>query len=74
MSAETPLKETPTSATTATVEAVPHSQVLIVGAGPVGLFLGLKLAQQGIKTTILDAEPEIVKSPRAITYSPINQH
>jgi len=47
---------------------VPHTQVLIVGAGPVGLFLALKIAQQGIRTTVIEAENEIVKSPRATAY------
>ena len=51
-------------------EEIPRSQVLIVGAGPVGLFLGLKIAQQGIKTLVIDCERDIVKSPRAIAYSP----
>jgi ribulose 1,5-bisphosphate synthetase/thiazole synthase len=63
----TTLNRASTSSTTATLDGIPHSQVIIVGAGPVGLFLALKIAQQGIKVTVLDAEPEIVKSPRAIT-------
>jgi ribulose 1,5-bisphosphate synthetase/thiazole synthase len=63
----TTLNGASTSSTTATLEGIPRSQVIIVGAGPVGLFLALKIAQQGIKVTVLDAEPEIVKSPRAIT-------
>ena len=31
-----------------------HDRVLIVGAGPVGLCLALKLAQQGIKSTVIE--------------------
>ena len=43
----------------------------VVGAGPVGLFLGLKIAQQGIKTIVIDKEAEIIKSPRATAYRSI---
>jgi len=62
----TPLKEVPMTATTKTLEEIPKTQVLIVGAGPVGLFLGLKISQQGIKTLVIDQETDVVKSPRAI--------
>ena len=65
-----PMNQVPMTATTKTLDEVPQSQVLIVGAGPVGLFLGLKLAQQGIKTIVIDQETEVVKSPRAIAYLP----
>ncbi|KAF4555598.1 FAD-binding domain-containing protein 29 [Elsinoe fawcettii] len=50
---------------------VPHIQVLIVGAGPVGLFLALKLVQVGVNVLVLEAESSIVQSPRATTYMPI---
>lgn len=40
--------------------------VIIVGGGPVGLFLGLTLAQKGIDVLILEAEADIVPSPRAL--------
>ncbi len=42
--------------------------VVIVGGGPVGLFLGLSLAQKGIDTLVLEAEADIVPSPRALMY------
>lgn len=42
--------------------------VVIVGAGPVGLFLGLNLAQKGIDVVVLEAEADIVPSPRALMY------
>lgn len=45
-----------------------HSQVVIVGAGPVGLLTALGLARQGIEVTVLDSEPEVVRSPRAAVY------
>jgi 2-polyprenyl-6-methoxyphenol hydroxylase-like FAD-dependent oxidoreductase len=50
---------------TGSEDVSPRAQVLIVGAGPVGLFLALKIAQQGIKTVVIEAEAEIVPSPRA---------
>jgi len=43
-------------------------QVVVVGAGPVGLLTALGLARQGVEVTVLDAEPEVVKSPRAAVY------
>ncbi|KAL9585327.1 MAG: hypothetical protein Q9212_001586 [Teloschistes hypoglaucus] len=48
--------------------------VVIVGGGPVGLFLGLVLAQKGFRIVILEAEPDIVQSPRALMYYPIVLH
>ncbi|KIW35955.1 uncharacterized protein PV06_11724, partial [Exophiala oligosperma] len=48
-----------------------HAQVIVVGAGPVGLLLALKLAQAGIDVLILEAEKQVLQSPRATTYMPI---
>jgi 2-polyprenyl-6-methoxyphenol hydroxylase-like FAD-dependent oxidoreductase len=45
-----------------------RTQVIVVGAGPVGLLAALGLARQGIEVTVLDAEPEVVRSPRAAVY------
>ena len=42
-----------------------HS-VIIVGGGPVGLFCGLCFAQKGIDVLVLEAEDDIVPSPRAL--------
>jgi 3-(3-hydroxy-phenyl)propionate hydroxylase len=42
--------------------------VLIVGAGPVGLLSALGLAQAGIPVTLIEREPQIVDSPRAVVY------
>lgn len=45
-----------------------RTQVAIVGAGPVGFLAALGLARQGIEVTLLDAEPAVVRSPRAAVY------
>src|SRR5690606_21017798 len=47
---------------------VERRQVVIVGAGPVGLLTALGLARQGVEVTVLDSEPEVVKSPRAAVH------
>lgn len=43
-------------------------QVIVVGAGPVGFLTALGLARQGVQVTVLDAEEEVVRSPRAAVY------
>ena len=40
--------------------------VIIVGGGPVGLFLALNLVRKGIEVLILEAEEDIVQCPRAL--------
>jgi len=47
---------------------VAADEVLIVGAGPVGLLNALGLAQSGIRVTLIEREPYIVDSPRAVVY------
>jgi 3-(3-hydroxy-phenyl)propionate hydroxylase/6-hydroxy-3-succinoylpyridine 3-monooxygenase len=47
---------------------VESSDVVIVGAGPSGALAALGLAQRGLTVTVLEAEPEIVPSPRAMVY------
>jgi 2-polyprenyl-6-methoxyphenol hydroxylase-like FAD-dependent oxidoreductase len=47
---------------------MPRDEVLIVGAGPVGLLSALGLAQAGVKVTVIEREPYIVDSPRAVVY------
>ncbi|HEY0615196.1 MAG TPA: FAD-dependent oxidoreductase [Candidatus Elarobacter sp.] len=42
--------------------------VVVVGAGPVGLVTALGLARQGIAVTVLEREPDVFRSPRAMTY------
>lgn len=46
---------------------IDHASVIIIGAGPVGLFLALKLAKAGIKVIVLEGEREVLQSPRATT-------
>ncbi|KAI0894241.1 FAD/NAD(P)-binding domain-containing protein [Annulohypoxylon nitens] len=42
--------------------------VIIVGAGPVGLLLALRLAQSNIRSVILEQETTLGAAPRAIGY------
>lgn len=44
------------------------NDVIIVGAGPVGLIAALGLAQRGIDVTLLDAAEDILDEPRGMTY------
>jgi 2-polyprenyl-6-methoxyphenol hydroxylase-like FAD-dependent oxidoreductase len=44
-----------------------HSQVIIIGAGPVGLLTALKLAKEGIQVTVIEVERQVLQSPRATT-------
>lgn len=44
--------------------------VIVVGAGPVGMLTALALAQTGAKVTVLEQEAGIVNSPRAAVYFP----
>jgi 2-polyprenyl-6-methoxyphenol hydroxylase-like FAD-dependent oxidoreductase len=43
-------------------------RVLLCGAGPVGLFTALSLARSGVPVTVIEAEPQIIQSPRAMVY------
>jgi 2-polyprenyl-6-methoxyphenol hydroxylase-like FAD-dependent oxidoreductase len=48
----------------------PHHQVIIVGAGPVGLTTAINLARLGVSTLILERGDGIDQSPRATSYQP----
>jgi 2-polyprenyl-6-methoxyphenol hydroxylase-like FAD-dependent oxidoreductase len=48
----------------------PDTEVVIVGAGPVGLIIALMIARAGIKCVLLEAFNEIIQSPRAMAYGP----
>ena len=47
------------------------SPIIIVGAGPVGLLIALRLAQNNIKTLVLEAHPELLPATRAMVYMPV---
>lgn len=47
-----------------------EQQVVIVGAGPVGLVAALRLADFGIRVTVLEAETEPTEDLRASTFHP----
>jgi 2-polyprenyl-6-methoxyphenol hydroxylase-like FAD-dependent oxidoreductase len=53
-----------------TKTAKTDTEVVVVGAGPVGLIVALMIAQAGIKCIVLEAYGEIVQSPRAMAYGP----
>lgn len=46
------------------------TDVLIVGAGPVGMLTALTLAQGGASVRVIEREPHIINSPRAAVYFP----
>jgi 2-polyprenyl-6-methoxyphenol hydroxylase-like FAD-dependent oxidoreductase len=48
----------------------PEPRVAIVGAGPVGLFSALLLAEQGVRVTILEAADTLPQDMRASTFHP----
>lgn len=47
-----------------------RTDVLIVGAGPVGLLTALALAQTGASVRVIEREEQIIDSPRAAVYFP----
>ncbi|KAI9375667.1 hypothetical protein BJX61DRAFT_92721 [Aspergillus egyptiacus] len=44
-------------------------KIIIVGAGPSGLLLGLLLSKQGIQVDLLDTEEKVSDQPRAAHYA-----
>src|SRR6266436_1502516 len=47
-----------------------NAQVIVAGAGPVGLLTALALAQQDVSVLVLEAEPALTIDLRAGTYHP----
>lgn len=42
--------------------------LIIVGGGPVGLNLGLSLAQKEVRVLVIEKEADIHNSPKALMY------
>ena len=49
---------------------VTHPQVIVAGAGPVGLSAANVLADAGLAVTVLEAEPQLPENLRASTFQP----
>ncbi|HSV47636.1 MAG TPA: FAD-dependent monooxygenase, partial [Ramlibacter sp.] len=45
-----------------------QDNAIVVGGGPTGLLAALGLARAGVEVTLLEAEPGIMPSPRAMVY------
>ncbi|KAF7623099.1 hypothetical protein F9C07_2286497 [Aspergillus flavus] len=58
---------TPNPSSTNKAEASP-TNVIVVGAGPVGLLTALRLAQSGIHVDVLEKEEKLNVTPRACSY------
>ena len=43
--------------------------VVVAGAGPVGLVTALGLAQAGVTVHVLERDPEVGRAPRALVHS-----
>jgi len=52
------------------VSAPQESEVVIVGAGPVGLMIALMIARAGVNCALVEQYGEIIQSPRAVAYGP----
>ena len=50
--------------------STPKPWVIVVGAGPSGLLLGLLLAKRGIRVQLLDLSSGVDNQPRATHYGP----
>ncbi|KAF4480146.1 3-(3-hydroxy-phenyl)propionate 3-hydroxycinnamic acid hydroxylase [Fusarium agapanthi] len=47
-----------------------NTTVAVIGAGPVGLFTALLLAQSGVKVAVIEKGARLNQSPRAVAYFP----
>lgn len=48
--------------------SIDDCQVLVVGAGPVGLLLALMLHQNGVKVKIIERQKSLYPLPRAVSF------
>jgi 3-(3-hydroxy-phenyl)propionate hydroxylase/6-hydroxy-3-succinoylpyridine 3-monooxygenase len=44
------------------------SDVIVAGAGPAGALAALGLAQRGLSVVLIEEQPQLVRSPRAMVY------
>lgn len=51
-----------------------NTEVVVVGGGPVGLVIALMVARAGINVKVLEANHEVIQSPRAMAYGPAAVH
>lgn len=56
-------------ATPDALPATPPPQVVVAGGGPIGLVTALALAQQGIRTVVLESERQVSEGSRAIVFT-----
>lgn len=56
---------------TGSIDNATTADAIVVGAGPVGLLMALKLGLAGISTIILEKQEEFLEAPRAIAYMPV---
>ncbi|KAL9048275.1 MAG: hypothetical protein Q9162_007798 [Coniocarpon cinnabarinum] len=49
----------------------PFYDVIVAGAGPVGLLIALRLGRAGVKTLVLERHASILPTTRAVVYQPI---
>lgn len=45
--------------------------IIVVGAGPVGLLTALNLGKAGVRTLVLEAHHELLPTTRAVVYMPV---
>ncbi|KAL1857047.1 hypothetical protein Daus18300_010495 [Diaporthe australafricana] len=50
-----------------------QADVLIIGAGPVGLFTALRLGQASVRVVVIERDPAVLQLPRSCGYYPIIQ-
>jgi 2-polyprenyl-6-methoxyphenol hydroxylase-like FAD-dependent oxidoreductase len=50
------------------VETGSMEDVIVIGGGPVGFITALGLAEAGVRVSLIEAEPQIINSPRAAVY------